>query len=248
MVSGSEMTVLILVSGACEPPPKPTIQISCTSKEIIADGRKISCQAKVVPETVAIEWHLTGSGKLTTPTGPDTQYIAPLELKEPEQIEINAKATNTQTGDKVDGEGCSIQLLPPLPPPPPPPTGTFTILITNPTDGGKASCPVAVPELCRFTVQGNVSGDFKGLLVRVWIQPVNPPGDIPGAWYLQANLIEPDSSGNWQAEFQIGNSQYPAHAGDTLKAFAWLVTREESDKMNSSLNKPIPVLWISQLI
>jgi len=115
------------------------------------------------------------------------------------------------------------------------PTGTITITINDPQNGGVARCPVPSPQLCIFAVTGGSSGVTGDLKIRAFVKPVNPPGDMPGYWYVDGKAYSVNETGDWSADLQIGNPQYPAQPGATLTIMAWVVTPAESAKLDKQI-------------
>jgi exo-beta-1,3-glucanase (GH17 family) len=258
---------LIATACASAQPPAstgPVVKINSPQGEepleIVPSGQRIAFWAEAGGEEVFYRWELTGGGDLTDTSSPRIQYVAPQSVDSNEEVLLSVTVTDKATG-RIASDYFVIRLLPTAPaansvspsvagvtslPPTALPTSApspsapdeVTITITNPPSGGKANCPVPAPELCLFQVRGSVTGVPGNALVRVWVQPVNPSGDPPGAWYLQANPAQISADGSWEATLQIGNFQYPAHTGDTLKFVAWLVTPGESDKLDARLGFP----------
>jgi len=141
--------------------------------------------------------------------------------------------TSTDTPISITNTPPLVSSTPEIITPPGPPS----VAIVEPTSGGQAHCPIPEPDLCIFPIRGTADG-FGGAVVRIWVKPVNPTGDPPGSWYLQANPIHPKNDGNWSANLQIGNTQYPAHTGDTLKIAAWLVTLQASEALDTRVGAP----------
>jgi hypothetical protein len=233
---------------------------------IIADGQTIALTTDYAPKDVVFQWELVGSGVLTNPSAPVTQYVTPTSLAQPEQVIVTVRVTIPNT-DLSASDEVIIQLLPlptpthiltdiplstppsnatvtstlptsasPTTPPKPSSTSTYsgppTIAIIRPPEG-KAHCPIPEPDLCVFKLQGSVGGNIGEMVVRIWVLPINPPGDFVGAHYMQASLITPNVDGAWETNIQIGNFTYPASTGDTLKVIAWLVTPEASNQLDT---------------
>ena len=101
--------------------------------------------------------------------------------------------------------------------------------ITSPRD--ILNCAEAI---CQFQVEGFTSSlvtrsDFNDLRLYILVFPVNPPG---AGWYIQLQPGSIQSSdGTWtQSPSWLGNQQFPAEAGDTLKIVAVIVSKDARAK------------------
>jgi hypothetical protein len=124
--------------------------------------------------------------------------------------------------------------VPDLTPSTTPTKALVSVTITAPKDG-IASCPVPSPQLCVFAVKGGSFGVTGDLKIRLFVKPVSPPGDIPGYWYVDGKAYDVNATGDWNADLQIGNLQYPAKPGATLTIVAWVVTSAESAKLDKQI-------------
>lgn len=114
---------------------------------------------------------------------------------------------------------------------------TADLHLFEPRDHGKLMCSQGVGNITRCQVAGVASG-AAGLKLLLWVQPVQPPSDVPG-WYLQrppANGIRgAENDGSWTGIVQIGDAQYPAQAGYTLNV---AVSALEENQANRLLSEP----------
>lgn len=141
--------------------------------------------------------------------------------------------TPTPTNTPTDIPVPPPELPTSAPPEPPthPPTETPTptpipppfIGITAPEE--TLAC-VNPEEWCEFEVRGDAGGvsSFSDLRIYTFVRPVDPPG--PG-WYLQDICADINADGSWvQFPSVLGDLEYPASDGDTLRIRAALVQED----------------------
>ncbi|MDR3675518.1 MAG: PASTA domain-containing protein [Acidobacteriota bacterium] len=113
----------------------------------------------------------------------------------------------------------------------PSPRGSISIF--SPKDGGEVVPKRGADNLFRFDVEGTIEAvDLTKSLLLLWVQPVEPLSDQPG-WYLQRvpNGIRSIAGTNWRGVCQIGNQQWPPHAGDIVDVAASVVPGEEAARL-----------------
>jgi hypothetical protein len=109
--------------------------------------------------------------------------------------------------------------------PPPPVQGPF-ISIDSMNDNDKVDLVRGSNGIYSFSVEGSSSGIPSNSVLLLWVEPVNPPGDNVGAWYLQKDPIGIQSimsDGSWSGRGQLGNAQYPPHNDDTFSIMVTVV-------------------------
>jgi hypothetical protein len=108
-----------------------------------------------------------------------------------------------------------------------------SVFIFSPKDGGVVVPKRGADNIFRFDVEGTVEGvDLTKSVLLLWVQPVEPPSDQPG-WYLQRlpNGIRSIAATNWRGVCQIGNQQWPPHAGNIVDVAASVVPGEEATRL-----------------
>lgn len=110
------------------------------------------------------------------------------------------------------------------------------VSIFSPREGGDVVPRRGADNVFRFDVEGTIEGvDPEKSSLLLWVQPIEPPSDQPG-WYLQrlpANGIRSILGDTWRGVCQIGNQQYPPHAGDVVEIAATVVPAEEAMRLES---------------
>lgn len=116
-------------------------------------------------------------------------------------------------------------------------TTARAISIFSPRDGGDVVPRRGADNIFRFDVEGTVEGaDLAHASLLLWVQPIEPPSDQPG-WYLQrlpANGVRSISGNAWRGVCQIGNQEYPPHAGDVIDVAASVVPTEEATRLEAT--------------
>jgi hypothetical protein len=115
---------------------------------------------------------------------------------------------------------------------------SLSVSLFRPKSGEKAHCTRYADGVYRFSVVGTSTGLTNGFRLLLWVRPVNPPSETPG-WYLQRlpvngiEKVEPD--GSWEGIAQIGNVQWPPHAGDVLDVAVTVVDVDRAKRLGGEL-------------
>jgi len=117
------------------------------------------------------------------------------------------------------------------------PLSGLAVALFQPKSGENVRCSLGADNTYRFEVRGTSSGvstDRLGLLL--WLRPVNPSSDTPG-WYLQRpptnGVHKIESDGSWFGVSQLGNAQWPPHAGDTFDLAVTVTDNETISKLSA---------------
>lgn len=116
--------------------------------------------------------------------------------------------------------------------------GSASVSLFRPKSGEKVHCTRYADGVYRFSVVGTSTGLTNGFRLLLWMRPVNPPSETPG-WYLQRlpvngiEKVEPD--GSWEGIAQIGNVQWPPHAGDVLDVAVTVVDVDRAKRLGGEL-------------
>jgi hypothetical protein len=111
-----------------------------------------------------------------------------------------------------------------------------SVSLFRPKSGEGVLCTRYGDGVYRFSVAGTSSGLSDEFRLLLWVKPVNPPSDTPG-WYLQRlpnngiGKVNPD--GSWEGIAQIGNVQWPPHAGDVLDVAVTAVNIDNAKKIEA---------------
>jgi hypothetical protein len=114
--------------------------------------------------------------------------------------------------------------------------GAASVSLFRPKSGEGAFCTRYGDGVYRFSVVGTSSGLSDEFRLLLWVKPVNPPSDTPG-WYLQRppgnGIREVKPDGSWEGIAQIGNVQWPPHAGDVLDVAVTVVNIDTAKKLEA---------------
>ncbi len=91
-----------------------------------------------------------------------------------------------------------------------------------------------------FSVEGSSSGIPSNSVILLWVEPVNPPGDSVGVWYLQKDPIGIQSimsDGSWSGRGQLGNAQYPPHNADIFSIMVMVVDANTAQQLKGQIGE-----------
>jgi len=109
-----------------------------------------------------------------------------------------------------------------------------SVSLVTPTSGEEVRCIRYGDGIYRFSASGTSTELSGRLRLLLWVKPVRPSSETPG-WYLQRppingiSKIKPD--GSWEGIGQIGNIQWPPHAGDVFDVAVTVVDVESANQL-----------------